>query len=70
MQRLLAAADWDADAVRDDVREYVIEHVGDPDGVLVVDETGFLRQIVACPIRTLTEARLAAPWARSAEDRI
>ena len=44
MQRLLAAADWDADAVRDDLRDYVVEHLGDPDGVLVVDETGFLKK--------------------------
>lgn len=44
MQRLLATADWDADAVRDDVRAYVVEHLGDPDGVLVVDETGFLKK--------------------------
>lgn len=44
MQRLLAAADWDADLVRDDVREYVVEHLGDPTGVLVVDETGFLKK--------------------------
>jgi SRSO17 transposase len=44
MQRLLAHADWDADAVRDDVRDYVVEHLGDPAGVLVVDETGFLKK--------------------------
>ena len=44
MQRLLATADWDADAVRDDVRDYVVEHLGDPGGVLVVDETGFLKK--------------------------
>jgi len=44
MQRLLAHADWDADAVRDDVRSYVVEHLGDPAGVLVVDETGFLKK--------------------------
>lgn len=44
MQRLLATADWDADAVRDDVRDYVVEHLGDPAGVLVVDETGFLKK--------------------------
>ena len=37
MQRLLNAASWDADAVRDDVRAYAVEHLGDPDGVLVVD---------------------------------
>ena len=35
---------WDADALRDMVREYVIEHLADDDAVLVVDETGFLKQ--------------------------
>jgi SRSO17 transposase len=44
IQRLLHAADWDVDAVRDDLRAYVIEHLGDPTGVLVVDETGFLKK--------------------------
>ena len=44
MQRLLASADWDADAVRDDLRRYVVEHLGGPAGVLVVDETGFLKK--------------------------
>jgi len=44
MQRLLATADWDADAVRDDVRDYVIEHLGDSGAVMVVDETGFLKK--------------------------
>ncbi len=44
MQRLLMSADWDADAVRDDVRGYVVEHLGDAAGVLVVDETGFLKK--------------------------
>ncbi|WP_242436007.1 IS701 family transposase [Streptomyces sp. Root369] len=40
MQHLLGRATWDADRVRDDVREYVLEHLGDEDAVLVVDETG------------------------------
>ena len=44
MQRLLTSARWDADAVRDDVRAYVVEQLGDPGGVLVVDETGFLKK--------------------------
>jgi SRSO17 transposase len=44
VQRLLNAARWDADAVRDDLRAYVIEHLGEPDGVLIVDETGFLKK--------------------------
>ena len=44
MQRLLTTARWDPDALRDDVRAYVVEHLGDPGGVLVVDETGFLKK--------------------------
>lgn len=44
MQRLLATADWDADAVRGDLRDYVVEHLGAADAVLVVDETGFLKK--------------------------
>jgi SRSO17 transposase len=41
VQRLLNAADWDVDVVRDDLRGYVVEHLGDPDGVLIADETSF-----------------------------
>ena len=44
MQRLLTSARWDADGLRDDGRAYVVEHLGDPGGVLVVDETGFLKK--------------------------
>jgi SRSO17 transposase len=44
MQRLLNAATWDADGARDDVRAYVAGHLGSADGVLVVDETGFLKK--------------------------
>ncbi|WP_449224217.1 IS701 family transposase [Amycolatopsis speibonae] len=44
MQRLLNAATWDTDGVRDDVRAYAMEHLGERDGVLVVDETGFLKK--------------------------
>ena len=44
VQRLLATYRWDADEVRDDLQEYVVEHLGDPEAVLVVDETGFLKQ--------------------------
>jgi magnesium transporter len=40
MQHLLARAVWDEDAVRDDVRASVVEHLGDPEAVLVIDETG------------------------------
>jgi SRSO17 transposase len=44
VQHLLARADWDADAVRDDLTGYVAEHLGHPDGVLVADETGVLKK--------------------------
>lgn len=44
VQRLLNAAAWDTNAVRNDLRAYVVEHLGDPSGVLIVDETGFLKK--------------------------
>src|SRR6266540_336353 len=44
MQHLLGRAVWDHDKVRDDVRDYVTEHLGDPEAVLVVDETGDLKK--------------------------
>lgn len=44
IHRLLNRIDWDADEVLDDVREYVVEHLGDRDAVLIVDDTGFLKK--------------------------
>ena len=44
MQRLLNGSGWDADGVRDDLRDYVIEHLGDPAAILVLDETGFVKK--------------------------
>jgi SRSO17 transposase len=45
VQRLLNAARWDAGAVRDDLRRYVVEHLGEEvSGVLIVDDTGFLKK--------------------------
>ncbi len=44
LQQFLYRATWDPDAVRDDLRGYVVEHLGDPQGVLVVDETDFLKK--------------------------
>jgi SRSO17 transposase len=44
LQHLLRRALWDADAVRDVLQRYVAEHLGEPDAVLVVDETGFLKK--------------------------
>jgi len=44
MQRLLRWADWDVDGVRDDLRDYVVEQLGDRDGVLILDDTGFIKK--------------------------
>jgi SRSO17 transposase len=44
LQHLLGRANWDADAVRDDLREYVLEHLAGNESVLVVDETGFIKK--------------------------
>ena len=44
MQHLLARAVWDTDGVRDDLRDVVVEHLGDPGAVLVVDETGDVKK--------------------------
>jgi SRSO17 transposase len=44
MQRLLARAVWDHDKVRDDVRDDVVAHLGDPQATLVIDETGDLKK--------------------------
>jgi SRSO17 transposase len=44
IQQFLYRAAWDPDAVRDDLRAYVVEHLGDAQGILVVDETGFLKK--------------------------
>lgn len=43
-QELLGRDRWDADELRDFVREYIVEHLADTDAVLMIDETGFLKQ--------------------------
>lgn len=43
MQSLLADAVWDVDAVRDDLRRYVVDELGDTEGVLIIDDTGDLK---------------------------
>src|SRR4051795_821043 len=68
-QAILGRGRWDADALRDIVRDYVVEHLADEDAVLVVDETGFLNELhrsdkilSVLHIPTLRmRARLAAP---------
>ncbi len=47
LQHLLSRAKWDADAVRDDIRGFVVEHLHDTTAVLVVDETGDLKKGIA-----------------------
>jgi SRSO17 transposase len=44
MQRLLRWADWDVDGLRDDVRDHVVEQLGDPAAVLILDDTGFIKK--------------------------
>ena len=44
VQDFLSRVQWDADAVRDDLHAYVVQHLGDPDGVAILDETGFLKK--------------------------
>jgi SRSO17 transposase len=44
VQRLFGEADWDEEGVRDDLQAYVIEHLGEAGGILVMDETGFLKK--------------------------
>jgi hypothetical protein len=58
MQHLLAAARWDADAVRDDLRGYVTEQLASADAVLVVDETGDVKKgraspAFSCPVSSI-----------------
>ena len=47
MQRLLGEAVWDADKVRDDARGYAVDALGDPDGVLILDDTGDLKRVTS-----------------------
>ncbi|MEV0455872.1 transposase [Catellatospora methionotrophica] len=44
MQRLRRTAVWDTDAVATDLREFVVEHLGHRDGILVANETGYLKK--------------------------
>ena len=77
VQDFLSRMRWDADAVRDDLRAYVVEHLGDPDAVLVLDETGFLKKgdrsagpgcsgSAAAPRAASRTARSACSWATPA----
>ena len=44
LQRLMAQASWQPDKVRDELQVYIVEKLGKPDGVVIVDETGFLKK--------------------------
>ena len=43
-QHLLGRADWDANALRDELYTYVVDYLGDPHAIVVIDETGFLKK--------------------------
>ena len=44
LQHLLSRAKWDADGVRDDLRDYVVDAFGDPRAILILDETGDVKK--------------------------
>jgi SRSO17 transposase len=44
IQHFLGRAKWNADEVRDDLQQYVVEHLARKDGVLIIDETGYLKK--------------------------
>jgi SRSO17 transposase len=44
VQHLLGRAQWDAEAVRDDLRQYVVTHLGGQEAIFILDETGFLKK--------------------------
>ncbi|MFE8950653.1 transposase [Streptomyces sp. NPDC007856] len=44
LQHLLAGAKWDPDDIRDDLQEYVAAKLGENDGVLIIDDTGFIKK--------------------------
>lgn len=63
VHRLLNRIDWDADEILDDLREKVVEHLGGPEAVLIVDDTGFLKKRVR-------SAWVQRQWAQSKVDEI
>jgi SRSO17 transposase len=66
-QAILGRGHWDADALRDIVQDYVVEHLADDDAVLVVDETSFLKQgLASCGVgRQYTGSGAKSPKTRS-----
>jgi SRSO17 transposase len=70
MQDFLSRMRWDADAVRDDLRAYVVERLGDPDAVLVLDETGFVKKGVYRSTVLRHRSALMRPWASGRADRL
>jgi SRSO17 transposase len=67
MQSLLGRSRWSADALRDQVGGYVVEALGDADGVLVVDETGFVAYASRFG-QALIDRRLYLPQAWAEDD--
>ncbi len=48
-QHLLGRARWDEDTARDELQRYVVDHLGTPEAVIVIDETGFLKSFKYAP---------------------
>jgi SRSO17 transposase len=64
VQEMLYSPCWDPDVVRDDVRDYVIEALGGPDGVLIGDESGFVKKGTRSAPRRAPRGRSARPGER------
>jgi len=61
-QAILGRGDWDADALRDLMRDYVVETLAADDAVLVIDETGFLKQgLASCGVGRVRNAAVQFP---------
>src|SRR3954454_3532746 len=54
IQDMLYSPCWDPDEVRDDVRGFLMDHLAEPGGVLIADETGFVKKGVKCQPRHYT----------------
>jgi SRSO17 transposase len=64
-QAVLGRSHWDAEALRDVVRDYALETLAEGDAVLVIDETGFLKQGNAASAGSIPARRARSPTARS-----
>lgn len=65
LQRLLSWCQWEPDEIRDDLQDYVAERLGQPDGVLIVDDTGFLKKgTVSAGVQRQYSGTAETEWVR------